>query len=53
MTSEGRWSAELPVMSAGGEYAVTVVCEGGCEGQATIEDVTFGSVWYCFGQVGE
>ena len=36
--------------TAGGSYKITVACTSGCSGTASLEDVTFGDVWYCFGQ---
>ena len=47
---EGKWKALLPPRPAGGTYTVTVTCIDGCTGSATIDDVTFGDVWYCSGQ---
>lgn len=47
---EGKWKALLPPHPAGGTYTITVSCTAGCTGSATIDDVTFGDVWYCSGQ---
>jgi sialate O-acetylesterase len=46
----GTWKAFLMPTAAGGSYTVTATCTAGCTGTEQIDDVTFGNVWYCFGQ---
>ena len=50
-STKGTWKAFLKPTAAGGSYRIVAACASGCSGQATIEDITFGSVWYCAGQV--
>eukprot|EP01059_Diplonema_ambulator_P035412 TRINITY_DN8316_c0_g1_i1.p1 TRINITY_DN8316_c0_g1~~TRINITY_DN8316_c0_g1_i1.p1 ORF type:complete len:603 (+),score=66.30 TRINITY_DN8316_c0_g1_i1:57-1865(+) len=48
-----QWVAYLKPSNAGGNYTITVTCTGcGSTGPntASIQDVTFGDVWYCAGQ---
>ncbi|WP_031552157.1 sialate O-acetylesterase [Parvularcula oceani] len=45
---QGRWSAELPAMEAGGEPLTLEVTSE--EGSARAEDVLVGDVWLCSGQ---
>eukprot|EP00756_Hemistasia_phaeocysticola_P044856 Hpha_TRINITY_DN18640_c0_g1::TRINITY_DN18640_c0_g1_i1::g.115738::m.115738/K05970/SIAE; sialate O-acetylesterase len=47
-----EWSVKLKAAQAGGRYTITVDCDGCTPGNNTvsIEDVTFGDVWYCGGQ---
>jgi len=50
----GRWKALLRPTAAsttGVTYTVAAACVAGCTGSATLEDVVFGDVWYCAGQV--
>jgi sialate O-acetylesterase len=44
----GRWSVELPAMSAGGPYRLTARAAGGS--LASANDVMIGDVWLCSGQ---
>eukprot|EP01060_Flectonema_neradi_P030374 TRINITY_DN4390_c0_g1_i3.p1 TRINITY_DN4390_c0_g1~~TRINITY_DN4390_c0_g1_i3.p1 ORF type:complete len:608 (+),score=103.46 TRINITY_DN4390_c0_g1_i3:60-1883(+) len=46
------WIAYLQPTDAGGNYSITVDCNGCSVGNNTISvsDVTFGDVWYCAGQ---
>ena len=44
---DGRWTAELPAMDAGGPYTLTAESE---DVQARAEDVMIGDVWLCSGQ---
>ncbi|XP_071114953.1 sialate O-acetylesterase-like [Haliotis cracherodii] len=41
------WYAQLPPISAGGPYTITVTSR---EGKLTLSDVLFGDVWVCSGQ---
>jgi sialate O-acetylesterase len=45
---DGRWSAELPAMRAGGPYTLQVRGTGGSS--ATAHDMYVGDVWLCSGQ---
>ena len=47
----GQWKAMLRPTPAGGSYTITARCTG-CRNatSATIDDVTFGDLWYCAGQ---
>eukprot|EP01060_Flectonema_neradi_P032102 TRINITY_DN5040_c0_g2_i2.p1 TRINITY_DN5040_c0_g2~~TRINITY_DN5040_c0_g2_i2.p1 ORF type:complete len:610 (+),score=126.46 TRINITY_DN5040_c0_g2_i2:77-1906(+) len=47
-----QWVAYLKPSEAGGNYSITVTCDGCSQGNNTISvyDVTFGDVWYCAGQ---
>ncbi|MBO4868461.1 MAG: hypothetical protein J5585_01980 [Clostridia bacterium] len=47
MPQDGRWLAELPAMSAGGPYTLTVCCGGE---RAVINDVYVGIVYLLAGQ---
>jgi sialate O-acetylesterase len=45
----GKWTATLPPMEAGGPYKIDI--SGGKSGQSlTYEDIYFGDVWLCSGQ---
>ena len=47
----GQWKACLVPTPAGGDFVLTVRCEGCAdETPANISAVTFGEVWYCGGQ---
>lgn len=52
--TEWAWKVLLPPQAAGARGAVNVSCETGCEGaqilSAALRNVTFGSVFLCFGQ---
>ena len=50
VTADGQWKAYLKPTAAGGSYTITAKCDSGCTGSVTLSDVTFGDVWYCFGQ---
>lgn len=45
--SDGRWSATLPAMGAGGPYTLTAMAGGQ---SATASDVLIGDVFFCTGQ---
>lgn len=45
---QGRWSAQLPPMQAGGPYTLQVQGAGGSS--ATTRDILVGDVWLCSGQ---
>jgi sialate O-acetylesterase len=45
--SEGKWTAELPAMPAGGPYEVSVKTKSQ---EIKIQDVLIGEVWLCSGQ---
>jgi sialate O-acetylesterase len=45
--SDGRWSATLPAMGAGGPYVLTAMAGGQT---ATANDVLIGDVFFCAGQ---
>ena len=44
------WKALLRPTLAGGDYEISVACDAGCNGSASIANATFGDVWYCGGQ---
>lgn len=48
--NNGYWKVYLPQSGVGGSYKITAYCKSGCSGSATIDDITFGDVWYCAGQ---
>ena len=48
--AKGTWKSLLNPTCAGGSYTIEVVCSAGCTGRALLSDVTFGDVYYCFGQ---
>jgi hypothetical protein len=50
VTVDGQWKAYLKPTAAGGSYTITAKCESGCTGSVALTPVTFGDVWYCFGQ---
>ena len=47
----GGWKACLDPVTTGGDYTVTATCTG-CANKsaATLQNLTFGDVWYCGGQ---
>ncbi|MEO6361305.1 MAG: sialate O-acetylesterase [Sphingomicrobium sp.] len=45
---QGRWSAQLPAMAAGGPYTLQV--QGGGGSSASAQDILIGDVWLCSGQ---
>jgi sialate O-acetylesterase len=46
--NQGRWSADLPPMEAGGPYTLQV--RGAAGSSASAQDVLVGDVWLCSGQ---
>jgi sialate O-acetylesterase len=46
--AEGRWTATLPAMAAGGPYSLSV--QGSSGASQKMEDVLIGDVWLCSGQ---
>ena len=44
------FKALLRPTPAGGNYSIVARCVTGCEGQATLHDLTYGDVWYCSGR---
>jgi sialate O-acetylesterase len=46
--ASGRWSAELPAMTAGGPYTLTVRTPAGAS--QTLSDILIGDVYLCSGQ---
>ena len=52
ITSDGTWKALLPATAAGGSWTISAACTGcGNTSASVLEDVTFGDVYFCSGQV--
>ena len=49
-TNHVKWKAFLKPAPAGGNFTIAAKCTNGCQGNATMSDVTFGDVWTCSGR---